>query len=421
MLGKRLITLFMACILSSVSVVVYSQAEESSNMKVAFIRNGNLWIKQNGLESQITYDGNSFLPKWSSDGNYVLYQTKGLSKLPNKNTQSEIWAYHVKTKEKTQVFYDGYSPKWSPNQNIISFKNDSILDVSNLQRFYNIALGVDDYAWFPKGSGFLAGSSANLRPDGWTNPEIFKVPLEKNIEKTTPKPNKVKKIYTLPKKIKKGNKSIISINVGTFNFSPIGHWISFIVSPTASWSMDSNMLCALSLDKKQLQVIDEVILYGIGQPKWAPSSNILGYIAGGGRIITGYKNKELKVKKFPSLESTNLTPKNYGDIDFTWIDNQNMVVSRVYLDEEINKDNKVPLPSLYLINIETKKQQKITTPENGWGDYGPKYIKSLHQIVWQRIHTEKGIGGIGDIWISNINGTNPKKWIDHVSEYSIFE
>ena len=90
-----------------------------------------------------------------------------------------------------------------------------------------------------------------------------------------------------------------------FNYSPSKKWISFIVSPTASWSMDSNMLCVISSEGKNFKILDEIILH-VGKPKWAPSNDTIAYIAGGGRIVLGFKNKDLKIEEMPA--STKYTP-----------------------------------------------------------------------------------------------------------------
>ncbi|SER78382.1 hypothetical protein [Psychrobacillus sp. OK032] len=70
----------------------------------------------------------------------------------------------------------------------------------------------------------------------------------------------VKKLYVIPKEISTDSAKIISINASSFQYSPNGQWVSFRVSPTASWAMDSDMLCVLSVDKKQFKVIDEMVL-----------------------------------------------------------------------------------------------------------------------------------------------------------------
>ena len=58
---------------------------------------------------------------------------------------------------------------------------------------------------------------------------------------------------------------------------------------------------------KNFEVIDEVNQESI--PKWAFTKNLLGYIAGGGRIVFGFKNKDLKVTELPAYHTVTLHQK----------------------------------------------------------------------------------------------------------------
>lgn len=376
-------------------------------VKLAFTKEGNLWVLINGEKKQITNSGKVYGPQWSHDGKWLLYQTEAPSDFSNQDTQSEIWAYHLETNEKKKIFYNGHNPQWAPNRNIIAFQDGQTLDISTFDRFYNIALGVSSYTWLPDGSGFLLSSSADLHPDGWTNPILFEKELKKDLEsiKLT---GDVQTLFTIPKELGVGEQKILSIGAGHFEFSPSHKWISFIVSPTASWSMDSNMLCVISANGKDFEVIDEVI-FGVGAPKWAPTKDILAYIAGGGRIVFGFKNKDLKVKELPA--STILTPERYAELDFTWRDDQSVITSRIKEREWSNDFSKHPLPSLYLLNIETNKQIKITDPPKGKGDYNPHYIKAIDKLIWFR---SDSIVDKKDVWIANSDGTKAERWMENV-------
>jgi len=49
------------------------------------------------------------------------------------------------------------------------------------------------------------------------------------------------------------------------------------------------MLSVISQKGEEVQVLGEVI-FGVGEPKWAPKEDTLAYIADGGRILFGFKN-----------------------------------------------------------------------------------------------------------------------------------
>jgi hypothetical protein len=387
-----------------------------NNVNAAFIKDGNLWTLINNVEKQITDSGKvSGSPKWSSDGKWLLYQNEAPSIIQKDEQQMELWAYHIETGEKKKIFRDGYAPSWAPHKNIVAFKDGGILDLSDFKRFYNIATGVGDYAWLPDGSGFLLSTSGHLQPDGWTSAILFTKKVNENYQDIILFGG-VDHFFTLPREIGVGDNKIIAVYADDLTYSPSSKWISFIVSPTASWSMDSNMLCVISSDGKKFEVLDEIIL-DIGAPKWAPTSDTLAYIAGGGRIVFGFKNKDLKVREMPV--SGTLTPPNYAELDFDWLTDKSIVTSRIEEKEWSNDFSKHPLPSLYRINIEDQKQEKLTTPPKGFGDYNPQYVPSIRKILWFR--KKSIIDQNRSLWKANPDGSEAVEWMKNVDTIVFYE
>ena len=408
-------------ILCFISSSIISAETNTSSVKVAFIRDGYLWIKIDEKEEKLTEEKATYNypPLWSFDGKMLLYQ-KEVTEIMNetKITQNELWVYDLKTKKHRKIFYDGQNPKWSPTENIVAFTQYGVLNISDLKRFYNIALGVDDYEWQPNGKGFITSSSASLRPDGWTHPILYTISIEDGYQNIKDLTKNVKKLFVIPKELVKGDVKVPSISAESFTYSPNKQWISFIVTPTASWSMDSDMLCVISVDGKEFEVIDEVILDFT--PKWAFNKNLLGYIAGGGRIVFGFKNKDLKVTELPAYHTMNLTPKNYAEMGFSWVTDDSLIVSRVKESEWSNDAKKRPKPSLYFLTLTGQKQMKITTPLKDEGDYEPQFLPSINKITWLRksdIASDKGA-----LWVANPDGDNAKVWVNDIELglYSFF-
>ncbi|WP_053601369.1 PD40 domain-containing protein [Bacillus sp. FJAT-18017] len=388
-----------------------------TRVKAAFIRDGNLWVLIGGKEKQVTSSGKiQAKPVWSSDGNLLAYQESAPAEFKQNGEQSELWVYEIATGEKKKVFHDGHYPKWAPRKNELAFKDGGILDISDLKGFYNIATGVEDYTWFPDGNGFLLSASGTLRPDGWSSATLFKKKLAGNY-KDVILFGGVEPFFQLPKEIgtTKDNQ-LIAVFLSQLTFSPSGKWISFIVSPTASWSMDSNMVCVIDSDGKRFTVLDEII-FEVGSPKWAPSEDTIAYIAGGGRIVFGFKNKDLKVREMPA--SVTLTPSDYADIDFDWIDNKSLVAARIREQEWSNDFSKHPLPVLYSIDIPTGTQTKLTSPPSGYGDYAPQYVSTAGKLVWLRGESILNKGRT--LWRANPDGSQAEKWLDNVDSIVFFE
>ncbi|MDP4170900.1 MAG: hypothetical protein Q8906_09860 [Bacillota bacterium] len=386
-----------------------SFASKEINVKASFIRDGDLWIFINNREKQITSTGKVLgKPEWSSDGKWLVYQTTAPSEFENKDEQSEVWAYNIETSESKKIFYNGYSPTWSPRKNVIAFNYTGILNISDFKHFYNIATGVHSYTWLPDGSGFLLSSSGVLPPDGWTSAILFTKKVNDNY-KDIILFGGVEQFFTLPREIGIKSTKIIAVYAENFAYSPSKKWISFIVSPTASWSMDSNMLCVISNDGKKFEVLDEIV-FAVGEPKWAPTSDTIAFIAGGGRIVFGFKNKDIKIREMHV--SGSYTPSNYADLDFDWVTDKSIVTSRVEEKEWSNDFGKHPLPSLYSINIETKKQVKLTKPPKGKGDYHPQYVKSIAKLFWLRGTSLTDTNRI--LWKANSDGSGAEEVIKNV-------
>jgi hypothetical protein len=409
------IILLLIIVLSVLHPITITQAKDA-NLKIAFIRDGDVWVLRNEKEQQITDKGKIFAkPKWSQDGKWLLYQMEAPSEFEEKEPQVEIWAYNTETEEKKKIFYDASSPIWAPNRNEIAFNAHGILNISDLKQFYNIATGVNSFTWLPDGSGFLLSSAGALKPDGWSSAEIFtkkvKAPYQDIVLF-----GGVEHFFTLPREIGTNEKDqIIAVYANDFTYSPSNKWISFIVSPTASWSMDSNMLCVINKEGNHFEILDEVILH-VGKPKWAPANDTLAYIAGGGRIVFGFKNKALKVREMPA--SGSFTPPRYADIDFDWVTDNSIVTSRVEEREWSNDFQEHPLPSLYSIKVNTNKQERISNPPEGYGDYNPQYIEPIKKLVWLRGTSITDQNRV--LWKANADGTGAEEWINNVDAIEIY-
>ncbi|WP_077618002.1 TolB family protein [Bacillus sinesaloumensis] len=387
-------------------------AEKQETVKASFLRAGDLWLLQGDKEIQITNSKNVYeKPLWSHDGKWLVYQLSTPSEFTQNENQSEVWVYHIETQEKKKLFYDGHAPTWSPTKNVVSFNSNGILNISDFTKFYNIATGVDGYTWLPDGSGFLLSTPGVLRPDGWSSATIYTKKVNENYSDIVLFGG-VEEFFQLPREIgtTKDNQ-LIAVYADEFEYSPSEKWISFIVSPTASWSMDSNMLCVIDRDGKNFEVLDEVI-FGVGKPKWAPSTDTLAFIAGGGRIVFGFKNKDIKVREMPA--SGSYTPANYADLDFDWLSNEEIVASRVHEQEWNNDFAQHPRPFLVLINLKDNKQTKITSPPEGSGDYSPQFVPTINKLVW--IRGKSLLERTGSLWKSNLDGSKAEKWIENVDE-----
>ncbi|WP_144465079.1 TolB family protein [Bacillus thuringiensis] len=390
---KRLIVSGSVVLFMFLCSIAITSAENNS-VKVAFIRHHNLWIKVDGKEKQLTKGENITGPKWSHDGEWLAY-VKG-------EKQNILELYRLKDGKKVTPFHSEASNyQWSPTENIIAFIFTGTLNTFDVEKknadFENVSAGVGDYAWYPDGKNFLVSSEAHLLPTGWTGAQLYEVQKDAHMN-----PHKMKHLYALPNE----HDDFLALVASGFKWSPDQKWISFLAVPTASWSADSNTLCLVRADGSRFEIVDQMLL-NTEWFKWAPSKNILSYIEGSGRVAL--ENKHLKIKELPVLQQQTFTPKGYVDWDFTWKNNNVIIVSRAKEGGFETLPEKRPFPSLYEINSTSDKQYQITKSSNKQGDYHPIFMKKSNQLIWIRSDRKKA-----DIWIAHSDGKHEKKWIENV-------
>ncbi|PEN95597.1 translocation protein TolB [Bacillus cereus] len=390
---KRLIVSGSVVLFMFLCSIAITSAENNS-VKVAFIRHHNLWIKVDGKEKQLTKGENITGPKWSHDGEWLAY-VKG-------EKQNILELYRLKDGKKVTPFHSEASNyQWSPTENIIAFIFTGTLNTFDVEKknadFENVSAGVGDYAWYPDGKNFLVSSEAHLLPTGWTGAQLYEVQKDAHMN-----PHKMKHLYALPNE----HDDFLALVASGFKWSPDQKWISFLAVPTASWSADSNTLCLVRADGSRFEIVDQMLL-NTEWFKWAPSKNILSYIEGSGRVAL--ENKHLKIKELPVLQQQTFTPKGYVDWDFTWKNDNVIIVSRAKEGGFETLPEKRPFPSLYEINSTSDKQYQITKSSNKQGDYHPIFMKKSNQLIWIRSDRKKA-----NIWIAHSDGKHEKKWIENV-------
>lgn len=388
--------ILMSCFLSTLLLPAQGYAQKdvkpkALNPKVAFIRGGELWVKDDAKEQQITQQKNVLNPKWSANGEYLAYSSGKDADI--------IWIYAFKTNKSFQVYNGGSNFQWAPKGDRLAFTIDQALNKIEVQpdrigSLENVSLGVGNYSWLPDGSGFLVSSLASLLPTGWTDVRLFLVPLDAQGD-----PNKIKPFYTLPRP----SKNFFAVATSPFKWSADSKWISFIAKPTASLSSDQNIVCLLSSDAKTFKPLDTLLHYD-PWVQWAPNRSSLAYIQGEDRIAS--KNKHLQVAELPSFKINAFSAKGFVDQDFTWNNDQTLTVSRA--KENLGPYPKVQkdLPALYRVQLSNNQQKQITKPSTKMGDYKPQFLQNSKKLTWVRADDKKGT-----IWIAHSDGSKAKEWV----------
>nr|WP_138420235.1 translocation protein TolB [Aquibacillus sediminis] len=378
----------------------------TSSLTAAFTRDHQLWVKNGETEIQLTEDKYVYSPKWSYDGRFIAYLSGD-----ELGEKADLFIYDTKEKENYQpyVSVETTNFKWSPVKNQLAYNMNGVLNITKMEEgrpygFENVALGVSDFEWFPNGREFIVSSRASLRPTGWGPVPLYRVPIDANLSE-----QQVKPLFTL-----QTDQDLFAVSASDFKWSSDGKWVSFLATPTASLSNDSNTLCVLSSEGEDFQVIGNMLWYQ-DWIKWAPSANKLAYISGEGRFFV--ENKTTTIADIPtSKKQKEYTPKGYVDLDLEWFSPDHVIVARAKENREWDEG---PVPTmfteLYEINIKTKQQKQVTFPPKNHFDLDPQVVDST--ITWFRQHEDRNKG---EVWLKEGVSGQERLWIKNVDAAPTF-
>lgn len=391
---KRII-LFLTIFIVGILPFSNASAEPNNDLKAAFIKDDDLWIKIDNKETKITHGETIRYPKWSFDGNWIAY-IKGNKENKDSLNQGDLWVYNVETKKQYKVFSNvSTNFSWSPNQNTLGFQSDEdlmVVTVNSLEQPKTIASAIINFSWLPDGCGFLTSSKKGE--------DVFSDILLTKILKNNNNQFESHHFHTIPV-----GENGYFYGTSEFKWSFDHSWIAFQLIPTASLSADSNTINVISNDGKNFYKIDEMLNY-TAWFQWAPSGNSLAFIQGNKRVST--INKKLEIKDLSKNKTSKYTPKGFVDRDFSWISDKIVLVSRS-VESDLADIAERPLPSIYLIELQTGKQTKITLPASKEGDFRPISINNGQSLIWIRTDREQA-----SVWIGNMRDMKQKRWIEKI-------
>lgn len=382
-------------------------ASAEAPLTAAFIRDHQLWIKKGDQEIQLTKNRYVYNQKWSYDGRFIGYIDGD-----EKGEKSDLFIYDTKEKKSYQPYVRVVTSdfKWSPINNQLAYNDQGILNVTKTkngrpQGFENVSLGVSDFEWFPNGKEFIVASQSSLLPTGWGPIPLYRIPVDANLAK-----DKIKPFYTIQTK----EPDLFGIDADYFKWSSDGKWVSFLIVPTASWSMDSNTLGVLSSQGKHFQSVGKMLGFK-DWFKWAPLANQLAYISGEGRFFV--ENKKMTIAEIPtSKQQEEYTPIGFVDLDLEWFSKDLVIVARAKENKEW-KEGPVPnmFTSLYAINIRTGEQKQISFPRKNELDEDPQVVRSNLTLFRRKAEDFQG-----DVWVKDGISGQEYLWIKNVDSAPVF-
>ncbi|QQE79956.1 hypothetical protein [Alicyclobacillus sp. SO9] len=393
------------------------RAQAQVRGKIAFVRQGQLWLRDENGERRVLQLGILSSPKWSPDGHFVA--VTGKSKGPH-GKQDFVYLQVVNaatghTQMVTRyLFPDTITFKWGPKGHQLAFAHKGVLSSVNVaprSSVHRVAAGIQSFAWAPNGLGFIISAPAHVLPDGWTRAKVYQVSVGEKPSKSAANHDPTL-LFTLPKTVPGTDRSMLITGLTSMKWSYDGKWVAFIAHPTAAWSKDENRLCVLSKDGKKFIVVG-TMLQKSEWFRWSPGADTLAYIRGNHHDIS--HGKKLNIAAAPLFKSRNLAPIGAVDNGLTWIDPKHIIVSR--RQESLPSKSPVQLessmfPSLYNIDVERPTvQNRITAPSQGVGDYSP-VAQGWQKVVWVRSPNESSKG---EIFVGKADGTAAQLWLEDVN------
>ena len=254
------------CLFIILTPLTTAAAKKEKEIKAAFIRENDLWIKTNEKEERITSDHFIRFPKWSFDGTKLAYlRTTNI----NESFEGDLWIYDLKQQKQKKVL-SGVNAnfEWAPNQNKLAFlKEDHLYTTSHKHKPVRITTGIISFSWYPQGKKILVSAKANKGI--YSDIQLTTLTLKnKNSVKASP-------LY----KIDVGKKDYY-YGTSSFTWSHDKKWIAFQITPAASLSADSNTLSIISNDGSHFTKLEHMLNYE-NWFAWAPTDNRLGFIMEG--------------------------------------------------------------------------------------------------------------------------------------------
>lgn len=401
-------------------------AAPSIELKAAFVRGGDLWMKNGDKETQLTKEEYIRNPKWSSNGRWIAH-TRG-------QEEQELWVIDIQTGESILISADGGVGgrfHWAPGSTLLAFQSEQRLywvDLLKPERLVEAFEGIGNFSWYPDGQGFIASSETELiPPDSWSPVKILKIPLNQPEHLGA-----AQTLFVLPMQSDK----FFAVGTSVFKWSAGGRWMAFLATPTASLSADSNYLCLLSAEGKSFQVIDLMARNELWF-NWSRQGTKLAYIGGVGREATS--NKKLMVTELPDTAASvpataakpvSYTPAGYVEQNFTWQNNQHIIVSRAQeLRQSPSKPAAPPFPYLVDVNTANRRSQPLTEPSKTYGDFQPMLAFPDHRLIWVRSDRSTAnvviaapIPAFAKVWITGLDlGSNFYEQWNWNSVFSVYD
>lgn len=332
--------------------------------RIAFVRDGNLWLWEGGGERQLTRGGGASWPRFSADGRYLAYRY-----------DRALWVLDLKGGGPWRV--PGVSGgEWAPFGPALTGRSDQgVVVVTVTERgplpARLVAPGAGGAAWSPDGRllTVVRGERGPQQLAGRTTLAV--VPPEGG-------PLKVILTEPFPRQAACGPVG----GAAHPHWSADGRWLAFYrTGMTASLAADCNELAAVPAAGGR------AVALGVGPANpnwfaWSPDGAAVAFTAGHGRYA--WHDKTLRVAEMPPRPPYRaMTPPGYADRDPAWApDGHRLAFTRSRTETPRRMDLPAAEQAVWVADLRTGASRPVPGSEEGisprWGRDGSLLWVSAH-------------------------------------------
>lgn|GEM_PF-2704933 len=372
-------------------VASFSQAESSAPQqeslppgRMAFIRDGNLWVWEAGKDRQVTTEKRDSSPRFSASGEYIAF-----------NRNRELWVAQAGGERKWRVSEAIGIGEWAPKDDTLAFSTETgtftvSISATGPRETRLVAAGWSGPAWSPDGEHLAV---------------VQDTPGEKPFSGTT-----VVGIVTRfggePRVILRAAYPRQSAcgpvgGAGQLRWSADGKWLSFFrYGLTASLSADCSELAVVPAGGGQSVPVG-VVPANPAWLAWAPGGAVLSFTDGSGRAA--WTDKSVRVAVMPPVPPYYiLTPSGFADREPAWSTNGRRLAFTRSLAEW---PDKMTLPArgqaIWVAKPPWRSAEVVPGSEDGFSPHwGPG-----DSLVWFQ-----GVGGEkGSLWFARQPGQRKER------------
>lgn len=303
--------------------------------RLAYVHDGDLWVRQGGAAERLTTGGGVTYPRWSPDGRQLLF----LRGYPGDG--KELWLWPAAGGEPQRLggadLLASGRPRWAPDSRSIAFirwnedwrqPDEGVVTVSltgDVQQVLPPGSGATDLAWHPRGWLAVALRARPLDVDAPFSRSIEQQ-RQATIVRVTPGADGDEEVLARLGSPPRGGLGIFIESAGGLRFDPTGSWLTFFAYPnSASIAADGVDLQAVPAEGGGPVTLVTMLAYD-DYVAWSPNGRLLAAVQGVGRDVRN--GKELVVLGADGFRTEAvLTPPDFIDLTPAWSSDGRTVAS----------------------------------------------------------------------------------------------